>query len=116
MARIPHRKRDSIGRQTPIVEWAVKNGLSDGTNPSDSITREQIAVMLWRYAGSPVSEGDLGGFTDGDEAGSWAAEALKWAVENGVMNGVGNQKLDPKGYADRAQVAQFLKNFIENVM
>ena len=95
------------------MEWAIANGVSDGSNPSGNISREQLAVMLWRYAGSPVASASLDRFTDAGEASGYAQEALRWAVENGVISGYGNGRLGPRGQATRAQVAQMLKNLIE---
>lgn len=94
------------------TEWAVANGVSDGSDPNRNISREQLVVMLWRYAGSPASAASLDRFTDVGEANSYAQEALRWAVENGIIHGVGNGYLNPRGQATRAQAAQILKNFI----
>ena len=69
--------------------------------------------MLWRYAGSPAATDKELHFTDAGEASGYALEALRWAAENGVLNGYGDGRLDPKGLATRAQVAQMLKNFLE---
>ena len=104
---------------TEAVCWAASMGIVTGYGndlfgPDDKITREQLAVMLWRYAGSPVATRKEPNFSDADEASDWALEALRWAVENGIINGIGNGLLDPGGLATRAQVAQMLKNFIEN--
>jgi len=82
--------------------------------PNDNITREQLAVMLWRYAGSPAATNKELHFNDIDEAGDYALEALRWAVENGILNGYGDGRLNPAGRATRAQVAQMLKNFLED--
>lgn len=97
------------------VAWAAERGLVGGYGngrfgPDNSITREQLAVMLWRYAGSPAASGEELRFTDADRAGGYALEALRWAVETGVMSGRGGGILDPKGPATRAQAAQILKN------
>ena len=81
--------------------------------PNDSITREQLAVMLWRYAGSPAAADQELPFTDADTAGGYALEALRWAVENGVVSGKGGGILAPQGLATRAQAAQMLKNYLE---
>nr|WP_325223875.1 S-layer homology domain-containing protein [uncultured Oscillibacter sp.] len=81
--------------------------------PNDNITREQLAVMLWRYAGSPAATDKELHFTDADQASGFALEALRWAVENGIMSGKGGGILDPKGLATRAQTAQMLKNYLE---
>ncbi len=104
---------------TEAIRWAASRGIIGGYGngmfgPNDSITREQLAVMLWRYAGSPAATGKELHFTDADRASVYALEALRWAVENGVMSGKGGGILDPQGLATRAQVAQMVKNFMEN--
>lgn len=73
--------QDTTGGDTwysRAMDWAKTAGISDGTNPDGSITREQLATMLWRYAGSPSTTGTLDGFTDATAAGSYATDALKW--------------------------------------
>lgn len=95
------------------IDWAVANGVSDGSNPNGNITREQLITMIWRYAGSPAATGDLSGFTDTDRLSGFAQEAMRWAVENGIINGFGAGQLGPQGQATRAQVAQILRNYIE---
>ena len=99
------------------VDYCVETGLMSGYGggrfgPGDPVTREQLAVMLWRYAGSPAA-GELD-FTDAGQAGDYAREALGWAVENGVLKGSGKGRLVPGGTATRAEAAQMLKNFMEN--
>lgn len=103
----------------PAVAWAAERGISGGYGgglfgPDDPITREQMAVMLWRYAGSPAAPGGELSFMDAEQIGAHAREALGWAVQTGVMNGKAGGVLDPKGLATRAQTAQMLKNFLEN--
>ena len=95
------------------MEWAKANGVSDGSNPDAPITREQLATMLWRYAGSPTSSHSLDGYTDADEISGYALEAMRWANENGIINGYGNGLLGVKDNATRAQVAQMLMNFVK---
>ena len=100
------------------ISWAAANGIVGGYGggrfgPNDNITREQLAVMIWRYSGSPAATNKELKFSDADEAGSYALDALRWAVENGIINGKGGGILDPKGLATRAQVAQMLKNYLE---
>ena len=95
------------------MEWAKANGVSDGSNPDAPITREQLATMLWRYAGSPESSHSLDGYTDADEISGYALEAMRWANENGIINGYGNGLLGVKDNATRAQVAQMLMNFVK---
>lgn len=96
------------------TEWAVKNGVSDGTNPTGNITREQIAAMLYRFAGSPAVSGELS-FTDADQVSDYAKDALLWAVQNGILNGIGNNLAAPQSSAERAQVAAMMARYIKNV-
>ena len=101
---------------TDAVNWAAEKGIvygyGDGSfGHEDSITREQLAVILWRYAGSPVGNGNTDSFTDGDKVSTWAADALKWAVEQKIVNGKGNGILDPGGNATRAEVAMMLMTY-----
>ena len=92
--------------------WAVENGVSDGTGMDQALTREQLAAMLWRYAGSPLPLSDLNGFVDADSVSAYAADAMAWAVEQGLIGGVGDQRLNPRGSATRAQVAAILQRYI----
>ena len=93
------------------MEWAVAEGVSDGTNPEGTITREQLAVMLYRYAGSPESSGTALDCADADQISDWAYMAMHWAVSNGILSGKGNDTLDPQGNATRAEISQMLYNF-----
>ena len=93
------------------MEWAVAEGVSDGTNPEGTITREQLAVMLYRYSGSPESSGTALDYADADQISDWAYMGMHWAVSNGIISGKGNDTLDPQGNATRAEVAQMLYNF-----
>ena len=100
------------------VAWAEAQGIIGGYGngrfgPDDSVTREQLAVMLWRYAGSPVATEKELNFADADRASDWAVEALRWAVENGILDGKGGGALDPTGQATRAETARMLMNFME---
>lgn len=100
------------------VYWARLNGVVSGTgaetfSPNDPITREQLAVMLYRYAGSPAASGTLDSFSDAAKAGSYASDALRWAVQQSILTGKGSGILDPKGGATRAQVATMLMRFLE---
>lgn len=98
------------------VAWASADGVVYGYggrfDPEGRITREQLAVMLWRYAGSPAAGDGTLDFADAASCGSYALEAMKWAVEQGIVNGSGGL-LDPQGPATRAQTAQMLMNFLE---
>ena len=93
------------------MEWAVAEGVSDGTDPQRTITREEIAAMLYRYAGSPAVSGDaLAGFPDADSVSAWAVDAMNWAVSICVITG-GDMGLDPQGQASRADLATMLSRF-----
>ncbi len=97
------------------VYWAAENGIINGYGnglfgPDVPITREQLAVILWRYMGSPDAGVDAFDFSDASDISSYAVEALRWAVAEGVVNGHADGRLDPKGTATRAQVAQMLMN------
>ncbi len=92
--------------------WAVDKGISDGTNPQDSISRAQMISMLWRTAGSPDTT-DSPWFTD-VPADAYYTDAVAWAAKNNITSGVGNGKFDPNAACTRAQVATFLRNAYEN--
>ncbi|MDO4553437.1 MAG: S-layer homology domain-containing protein, partial [Bacillota bacterium] len=94
------------------MEWAMENDISDGTCPEEPITREQLAVMLWRIAGSPVPAGGLERFGDAEDAADYALQALAWAVETEILTGKGDGVLDPGGSATRVETALMLMRFI----
>ena len=99
-------------------KWAMDNGISDGTNMPGVITREQLATILYRYAkqkGYDVSKSAaLTAFSDADKVSGYAAEAMQWAVAEGLLQG-SNGKLNPQGSATRAQVATILMRFMEKI-
>ena len=86
--------------------WSKDKGISDGTEPNAAINRAQMVTMLWRAMGQPVA-GGAATFTD-VSADSYYAQAVAWAVENGITTGVGNGKFDPTATCTRAQIATFL--------
>ena len=94
------------------MAWAVEHGISDGSAGNSDITREQLAVMLYRYFGEPETGGSLDGFADAANVSSWARDALSWAVESGLIVGTGDGRLDPGGRATRAEVATILMRFM----
>ena len=103
------------------VRWADSAGVVTGYGngkfgPNDTITREQMAAMLWRYAGSPKADGSLFSFVDGEQTSDWARPAMIWAVEQGLITGVGNDRLEPRGQATRAQAATILMRFAQDVV
>lgn len=98
------------------LDWAVKNGISDGTNPNNNITREQFASMLYRYAenaGEDITAdtSELNKFIDTINIASYALEPLAWAVENGIVSGTSSDTISPAGNATRAQVATMLMRY-----
>lgn len=95
------------------TDWAKKNGISDGTNPTAPVTREQLATLLYRYAGSPSVSGTLHA-ADAASVSNYAKDALLWANQNGIVNGVGSNTIAPKDNAQRAQVAAMLARYLQN--
>ena len=99
------------------VNWAAEKGYVSGVGdgkfaPDASITREQMALILYRYAGSPDASGMvLREFADGESVSAYAVDAIRWAVHEGLISGMENNTLAPQGTATRAQVAQILMNF-----
>ena len=106
---------------TDAVNWAKANGVVGGYpdntfRPNDNITREQLAVMLKAYAGDTgLYATNIGKFADFDEVSAWAVDGVSWAVGAGLIAGRGNNKLAPKANATRAEVAQIIMNYCENV-
>ena len=86
--------------------WAKEKGISDGTNPNGTINRAQMVTMLWRAAGSPAAQS--GTVFQDVAAGSYYAQAVAWAVENGITTGVGGGRFDPNSTCTRAQIVTFL--------
>ena len=86
--------------------WAKAKGISDGANPNADINRAQMVTMLWRAEGQPAA-GGTASFTD-VSADSYYAQAVAWAVENGITTGVGGGRFDPTATCTRAQIAAFL--------
>lgn len=96
------------------LAWAVNEGISDGTNPTDNITREQLATILYRYSGSPAVTNDLSAFSDADSVSTWASDAMQWAVKVGLIEG-SNGKLMAQDFATREQLAAIIERFCTNV-
>ena len=106
------------------VYWAAENGIVKGVGdgrylPEDPGTREQMAAIFHRYAGykgyDVTAQGDLSAFTDAASVGDWAREALIWAVDKELINGMGDGTVNPRGTATRAQTAAILMRFCETV-
>lgn len=109
---------------TDAIVWANANGIVAGYDDStfglgDSITREQLATILYRYAQlkdyDVTEKADLTGYADSTAISGYAVEAMQWANANGIVNGMTETTLAPQGTATRAQVATMLMNFCENV-
>ena len=95
------------------TERARTNGISDGTNPTAPVTREQLAAMLYRFAGAPAVSGALN-FNDANAVSEYARSALLWATQNGILNGVGGNLAAPAALAERAQVAAMLARYLRS--
>lgn len=110
---------------TDAVNWAAANQIVNGTSattfaPNDSITREQMAAILYRYAqykGYDVTKkADLSGYSDNSQVSAYAKDALAWANAAKLINGVTNTTLAPQGNATRAQVSAILHRFCDGVV
>lgn len=102
---------------TEAVKWAGGAGLVGGVgggrfDPDGKITREQMAVILYRFAGQPALTAGQLEFTDAGEASDGTFDALVWATAEGLLSGKGDHRLDPRGSATRAEVAAILQRFI----
>ncbi|MDY4081570.1 MAG: S-layer homology domain-containing protein [Candidatus Metalachnospira sp.] len=107
------------------VSWAASNGIASGVGdgrfePDSSITREQLSVMLYNYSlmkGWDTSRGGMAfqEFTDCESVSDWAANAVKWAVNYGIISGRSQDKLEPRGIATRAEASVMLMNFTKNI-
>lgn len=110
------------------VSWAADNNIVKGAGkgifaPDQSVTREQIAAIMHRYAeyksyNTSLKDGDnaFNGFSDGASVSPYAADAMKWATSKGIINGIGNNVLSPGSTATRAQVAGIIKNMYDKVI
>lgn len=105
--------------------WAVEAGVISGYGngqfgPEDSVTREQLALMLYQYANSLNADtsgrSSLARFQDSSDVSSWAAEALAWAVDGGILSGRTDGTLDPAGPATRAEMAAMLCQFVAHLL
>lgn len=100
------------------VAWAWQTGVTTGTSaqtfsPEAAITREQMALMLYRRAGSPEVTAELSGYTDGGAVSSWALRAMRWAVEQGIISGRTGGCLAPGAQVTRAEAAVMLMRYLE---
>ncbi len=103
------------------INWAFEKEIVNGMTattfaPDETVTREQIATILYRYAGNAGSGKSLASFPDGDKVSDWAKEAMEWAYASGLINGNsinGTVLLDPQGAATRAQIATILMRYVK---
>lgn len=100
------------------VAWAAENNIAGGYGngsfgPNDPITREQLAVLLYRYAGSPEPPELALDFTDAGRISGYAQDAMRWAVGQGILRGKEENRLDPGGTATRAEVAAVLMRYLQ---
>lgn len=99
------------------VIWCAEHGYMEGTDtlhfsPNLTLTREQLATVLWRYAGKPYANvSAAASFSDNAAVSSWAKGAMNWCVQEGILNGKPGNLLDPKGAVTRAETAQVLLNY-----
>ena len=112
----PDCKADAWYAQAVI--WATGAGVVKGYGsgdfgPDDAITREQLVLMLWRYAGSPETGGELNAFADQSAVSGWVYPAMEWAVERGVITGKPGGILDPQGQVTRAETAAMLERYLQ---
>lgn len=93
------------------MNWAKNKGISDGSAPNRNITREQLAAMLYRYAGEPDGAADLSAYTDAGSVSAYAEKAVQWCVKNGILTGKTSSTLAPKATATRVECAAMLQRF-----
>lgn len=102
------------------ISWAYDAGVVDGFDartfkPDQNVTREQLAAILYRYAKymnlSTSGSAYLAKYRDADKIANWAYDAMAWANYRGLINGTSATRIDPKGYATRAQIAAILHRF-----
>ena len=107
LARISGTKISGTTWAEDAKTWAVTAGVSDGTAPTDPVTRQEMATMLYRFAGSPEVTGDLSAYPDADAVAKWAKDAMVWATGTGLLQGSGGN-LNPTAGAPRCQLATLL--------
>lgn len=121
----PFKDVDADAWYATAVYWARMNGIVAGYSdelfgPDDTITREQMATILYRYAQykgyDTTAKADLSKYADAAQVGSWATDAIRWANAEGLVSGTSGTTLSPKGSATRSQVAVILMRFCQNIV
>ena len=102
------------------VKWAAGEDILTGYGngmfmPERNITREELAVILWRYAGSPGIINTHFPYADMQDAADWSKDALLWAAEEGILVGRTDTSLAPSAYATRAEISVILMRFVESL-
>lgn len=121
----PFKDVDADAWYAEAVYWARMNGIVAGYSdelfgPDNTITREQMATILYRYAQykgyDTTAKADLSKYADAAQVGSWATDAIRWANAEGLVSGTSGTTLTPKGSATRSQVAVILMRFCQNIV
>ena len=121
----PFKDVDVNAYYATAVYWARMNGIVAGYSdelfgPNDTITREQMAAILYRYAQykgyDTTGKADLSKYADAAQVGSYAVEAIRWANAEGLVSGTSDTTLTPGGSATRAQAAVILTRFCQNIV
>ena len=115
---LPFTDVDGGAWYAEAVRWAASEGIVEGVSasefaPDDEITREQLAAILHRYAGKPATAATLDAFTNAASVSAYAADAMSWCIEQGIITGTTATTLEPGGTATRAQAAAMLMRFVE---
>jgi hypothetical protein len=99
------------------AEWAMASGISDGSNPYNSITRQQMSRMLWSFSDSKsvTNENELDVYEDKNKISDYAKQSMNWLVNNKIMSGTSSTTLDPTGLATKAQVSTILKRYLDEI-
>ncbi len=128
-AQAPFTDVPSDSFYAEAVNWAWENQVVNGTSattfsPNQELSREQLATILYRYTGTVLgldvsARAELSTYPDAGKVSDWAADAVAWAVEAGLIAGMpegDSLVLNPQGVANRAQIATIFQRFCENVL
>ena len=116
LARVDGETISGDSWMTEAQAWAVESGVSDGTDPTGYITREQLVTMLYRFAGEPAGAADISGYPDAASISDWAADAMAWAVKVGLIEGDDVGALNPTANSTRAHAATFFMRFSKTIL